>query len=144
MPAITLGDLSLRNCGLSPRVAALRHSYFRAVPEVCIERARLVTDYSRQHGLFRSSPISILDKARLYRWVLEHRHPVVRHRQGYAAGMQPFPIVDTSPFAGSTTSKFKGVPLYPEFMALSCGPSCTRCPGGDRIPTSSPRRRRRS
>jgi formate C-acetyltransferase len=36
--------------------------------------------------------------------------------------MTPFEFKDNSLFAGSTTSKFKGVPLYPEFLALTLWP----------------------
>jgi formate C-acetyltransferase len=36
--------------------------------------------------------------------------------------MKSFEFQDTSLFAGSTTSKLKGVPLYPEFLALALWP----------------------
>jgi formate C-acetyltransferase len=98
------------------------------MPEICTERARLVTAGSLAQGLFAKSCITGLEKARLYRHVLEQRKPVVRHQSGFAAGtagaagMAPFPLRDRSLFAGSTTTRFKGVPLYPEFMALTVWP----------------------
>jgi len=122
MPTITLSDLSLGKQGLSPRVAALKDNYFRAVPEVCVERARLVTEASVDLGLFGKSRITCLDKAKVYRRVLEQRTAVVRHRSAIEEGMKPFTFQDRSLFAGSTTSRFKGVPLYPELMALALWP----------------------
>jgi formate C-acetyltransferase len=122
MGNVTLGDVSLQDYTRSFRVAGLRDAYFRAVPEICVERPRLVTEYSNDHKLFEKERISILDKARLYRFVLENRVPVVRHTRAYGKGMVPFDIGHHSLFAGSTTSKFKGVPLYPEFLALTLWP----------------------
>jgi pyruvate formate-lyase/glycerol dehydratase family glycyl radical enzyme len=124
MPLKTLEDISLKEFELTPRefprVFELRGIYMRARPEICIERADLVTKFSREHGLFKEDRISILDKARLYRHVLETRSAIVRHSQGYESngkGMEIFRFKDSQLFAGSTTSKFKGVPLYPEFLA---------------------------
>ena len=122
MPTITLPDVSLQEHTLTPRVAALKDAYFRAVPEICTERAAAVTSGSREQKLFDKKRISPLDKAKLYRYALEQRKPVVRHRTAVAAGMVPFTLDDRSLFAGSTTSKFKGVPLFPEFMALALWP----------------------
>ncbi len=122
---ITTQDLSLRDVKLVPALQNLREAYFRAMPEVCVERAWLVTKYSAEAGLFERAQITSLEKARLYRKVLEHRTPVVWHKHGHTrtpSGPQEFSFDDTSPFAGSTTSKFKGVPLYPEFMALALWP----------------------
>jgi hypothetical protein len=85
----------------------------------------LVTRYSLEAGLFQQDRITSLDKARLYRKVLENRAPVVWHAKAYQRtphGMREFAVQDTSPFAGSTTSHFKGVPLYPEFLALGLWP----------------------
>ncbi len=118
-------DLSLKSCELTEGVKKLRKAYFKAAPEICIERAKFVTKFSIENGLFERERITILDKARMYRKVLENRVSVVRHSAGYKYtrdGLKPFDIVDTSPFAGSTTSKFKGVPLYPEFFALNLWP----------------------
>jgi formate C-acetyltransferase len=58
----------------------------------------------------------------MYRYVLEQRNPIVRHPQGVDKDMKPFPFKDTQLFAGSTTSRLKGVPLYPEFLALTLWP----------------------
>ena len=122
MPQVTLADISLKGIALSERVAAMKKDCFRALPEICVERPRLVTQYSLAHALFEKPKITVLDKARLYRYVLQKRRPVVRHNRAYQKGMTPFAVDDRSLFAGSTTGKFKGVPLYPEFMALALWP----------------------
>jgi len=122
MANVTLTDLSLGEVHLSPTVARMRDDYFRALPEICIERPRLVTKFSLAHGLFDQEKISVLDKARLYRYVLQKRKPVVRHTYAVEKGMKRFELRDRSLFAGSTTSKYKGAPLYPEFLALALWP----------------------
>jgi formate C-acetyltransferase len=122
MPSITLSDLSLKDYGLNDRVSHLKKTYFRAMPEICIERPRWVTRFSLENGLFGKERISILDKAKLYRYVLERRAPIVRHSRAYEKGMKPFDFTEAPLFAGSTTSRFKGVPLYPEFLALTLWP----------------------
>jgi formate C-acetyltransferase len=54
--------------------------------------------------------------------VLENRIPIVRHKRAYKKGMKAYEFEDNNLFAGSTTSKFKGVPLYPEYLALALWP----------------------
>jgi len=122
---ITTQDLSLHDVKLAPALTELREAYFRAMPEVCVERPLLITKFSAEAGLFEQARITVLDKGRLYRRVLENRTPVVWHKQAHTqtpSGPQGFSFDDRSPFAGSTTTKFKGVPLYPEFMALALWP----------------------
>ena len=122
---VSIRDLSLPEVKLGPELQSLREAYFRAMPEVCVERVSFIMKFSVEVGLFVCDRIAPLEKARLYRKVLEHRRPVVWHSKGHtrtASGPQEFSFVDSSPFAGSTTSKFKGVPLYPEFMALALWP----------------------
>jgi pyruvate formate-lyase/glycerol dehydratase family glycyl radical enzyme len=123
VPQIALNDLSLKDYNLTERVSNLKRIYFRAMPEICLERPRLVTRFSLKNGLFDKERISILDKARMYRYVLENRAAIVHHSQSYDTEMHPFSFKENSLFAGSTTSKFKGVPLYPEFaIALTIWP----------------------
>jgi formate C-acetyltransferase len=125
MSTITIRDLSLRDVKLTPPLEALREAYFQAVPEICSERPVLVTKFSREAGLFGRERITALEKGQLYRKVLENRLAVVWHTTAHklnAEGMEEFSFDDSSPFAGSTTSKFKGVPMYPEFMAASMWP----------------------
>jgi len=122
MPKITIKGLSLKDCNLTERVAELKKAYFRAMPEVCVERPDLITRFYLENNLLNKDKISILDKAKAYRFVLENRSPIVWHKRSYQKGMTPFEFKDNSLFAGSTTSKFKGVPLYPEFLALTLWP----------------------
>jgi len=122
MTKVTLKDLSLREQRLSQRVLELKQAYFRAVPEICCERPVLVTRFARQHGFFDKQRISALEKARQYRHVLEHRRPVVWHDRAVERSMASFAVKDRSLFAGSTTSHFKGVPIFPEFMGLALWP----------------------
>jgi pyruvate formate-lyase/glycerol dehydratase family glycyl radical enzyme len=111
----------------------LRADYFKAVPEVCIERPEFVTEQHSTMGLLNNpdGPISILKKAQVYRQVLEKRKAVVWHPGGYRrvdkggsgeARLEYFDVRDSSPFAGSTTSKFKGVPIHPELIGLILWP----------------------
>jgi len=122
MPQITLSDISLKDYKLTDRVEGLKKAYFKAAPEICTERPRLITQYSLENGLLNKDKISIIEKAKTYRYVLENREPVVWHSGGFDKNMNHFDFEDRSPFAGSTTSKFKGVPLYPEFLALTIWP----------------------
>ena len=119
---VSLKDLALSDQKLSPRVEELRKAYFSAMPEICCERPLLVTRFARKHGLFDKPTISVLDKARQYRYVLEHRQPVVAHDHGVGRDKKPFPVTARSLFAGSTTSHFKGVPIFPEFLGLALWP----------------------
>lgn len=122
MPKITLTDISLKDYNLTDRVEGLKKAYFKAAPEICTERPRLITRYSLENGLLNKDKISILEKAKTYRYVLEKREAVVRHSGGFDKAMNHFDFEAPSLFAGSTTSKFKGVPLYPEFLALTIWP----------------------
>src|SRR4030066_2351511 len=128
MPEVTLTDISLKDVHLTERVSELRKNYFRAMPEICTERPRLITWFSRGNGLFNKEQISILDKANTYRYVLAHREPIIRYnaaseKVAHKKKLKRFelPGKHISLFAGSTTSKFKGVPLYPEFLATTLG-----------------------
>jgi pyruvate formate-lyase/glycerol dehydratase family glycyl radical enzyme len=128
MASVTLQDLSLRDCRKTDRVEALRKAYFRAVPEICTERPCLLTKFHLDHGLFEKETITILDKARAYRFVLENRKAVVVPNLAYDRDMQPFRFDTLSLFAGSTTSKYKGVPVFPEFLGLSLWPELGTIP----------------
>jgi hypothetical protein len=79
MNAVTIRDLSLGEIGLPKPLEDLRKAYFQAAPEICTERPALITRYSREAGLFARDRITVLDKARLYKWVLENRSPMVWH-----------------------------------------------------------------
>lgn len=122
MSKVTFEDISLKKYGLTKRVSNLRKIYFKSVPEICVERPRLITRFTLENRFFDKNGISVLDKARTYRYVLEHRRPIVHHNSAYDKEMKLFKFQEVSLFAGSTTSKFKGVPLYPELSALVLWP----------------------
>lgn len=124
MTKVTLDDVSLSGMSLDQYedLKNLKKAYSNAVPEICVERPRLITEFHVNNGLLDQDRISILDKARAYRHVLENRTAVVRHTHAHDKNMYEFSLKDTSPFAGSTTSRFKGVPLYPELIALFLWP----------------------
>ena len=130
MPKVTLDFESLRKIELQdfPHLEKLREAYLNAVPEVCIERPRLLTEFHLQNNLLSRDSISILDKAKAYRHFLEHRKPVVFHSSARDQDMDEFEVKDSSPFAGSTTSKFKGVPIYPELIGLILWPELRSMP----------------
>ncbi len=110
---------------LYPDVQELRRAYFRAVPEICVERSENITTYHLENGLFKKDKISALDKAKAYRYALSRRQPIVRHSSAPDKQHNQYKkliFTDRSPFAGSTTSKFKGVILYPELFGLVMWP----------------------
>lgn len=120
----------LEELELTPRMARLRDLQLRAMPEVCIERPRLLTRFAMERSLLGKPSVSVLEQARLLRSVLESRAPVVAHasarlEQGGEIDLrrEPLPL-----FAGSSTSRFKGVPLYPEFLALALWPELDELP----------------
>lgn len=130
-------DLDRSELNLTDRVRALREAHLRAIPEVCAERATLITRYhlapeapgarSRRAGTSlldqdHRDRISPLEKARAYRYVLENREPIVWHRWGRDKNGRRFPVTAVPLFAGSTTSKFVGVPVYPELLGLALWP----------------------
>ena len=61
MAEITFRDISLEGCRLGARSSHLKKVYLRALPEICIERPRLITRYHLEKGLFEKKRISILD-----------------------------------------------------------------------------------
>ena len=119
MNHINLEDPSLTALQPTDRVKALRHAYFEAMPEVCLERVTVVTEFSRDHGLFKKDRISPLDKANLYRHLLAKHSPILWPDQAMGKGRVRMEIPARSLFVGSTTTRFKGVALYPEFMGLA-------------------------
>lgn len=126
---------------LPPELKQQRDDYVRAMPEVDLERPKLVTDLHLQANLLGKhvERIGILDKARIYRRVLTGRKPIVRHLEAWEAGgiladrderaaPRSFAVKDRSPFAGSTSSRYKGVVIYPEFLALTLWPELRDLP----------------
>jgi formate C-acetyltransferase len=113
---------------LSPRVARLRELHLKAMPELCLERARLVTRHAREHRQLGGRPVSALEKARLYAEVLARKAPIIAPAAAYRPGHGEVSLRDAPlpRFGGSTTARFKGVALYPELLGLALWPELGR------------------
>lgn len=120
MANVTVEDIN--RVDLTARAERLRNAYFDAIPEVCPERSKLVTDYHKVNNLFADGRVSVLEKAKAYRYYLQNRSIPVWHGEARDKGGREFKIGEVSLFAGSTTSKFKGVLIYPELLGLSLWP----------------------
>ena len=107
MNNIRLSDVRLSSHGLDafPRLRRLRKRLLNRRPEMCIERARHITEFMRDLS-DDADPIQTRYAAAVHHY-LAHREPV-------------FP--DDNLLAGSTTSKALGVPIYPEFTGLAVWP----------------------
>ena len=88
-----------------PRVRQLKDKYFNATKEVCIERARYVTEYLRDHAVANDAPV--LKYAKAVRHFLRHKEAL-------------FP--DNNLLPGTTTSKTFGAPVYPELTGMLIWP----------------------
>ena len=107
MTNITLHDMTLKDFTLEslPRLTELRRLSFARQPEICIERARYITEYLRHHDDPADAPE--VRQARKVNYFLQRKKPVFH---------------DRNLLAGSTTSKALGAPLFPEFFALTLWP----------------------
>ncbi len=107
MTAVTLDEIGLKEFTLEslPRLKELRTQYFSRQPEICIERARYVTQYLREHDDSAHSPE--LRQAKKVEYFLRHKSARFH---------------DRNLIAGNTTSKALGAPLFPEFFALTLWP----------------------
>ncbi len=83
-----------------PRLVRLRRELLAARPAICIERARLFTEYFRREGFDESRPV--LRQALAL---------------SYALDRLPTAIFDDELIVGSTTRHRLGALMYPEFMA---------------------------
>lgn len=105
--ASTLTDPGFSHISIAdmPRIQALRKAHFRTDTEVCIERARWITDYMKSRR--PDGEAMIVSRARAVNHYLGHRAPY---------------FFDDNLLAGSTTSKPLGAPLYPELLGLTIWP----------------------
>ncbi|MDH3998964.1 MAG: pyruvate formate lyase family protein, partial [Desulfuromonadales bacterium] len=104
---ISISDLRLQSCQLDDleRLARLRKKNLEAKAEVCIERARYVTQYLAEMSA-DSQPV-------------ECRYAcAVSHFLNNKATLFP----DDNLLAGTTTSKYFGAPVYPEWTGLTIWP----------------------
>ncbi|MFH1215764.1 MAG: pyruvate formate lyase family protein [Pseudomonadota bacterium] len=107
MTTITLPDISLAEYTLDtlPRLKELRQQSFANKTEICIERARYVTEYLRKYDKPQDTPE--LRQAGKTAHFLANKEAVFH---------------DRNLLAGTTTSKPLGAPLFPEFFALTLWP----------------------
>ncbi|MBP1730635.1 MAG: glycyl radical enzyme [Deltaproteobacteria bacterium] len=114
-----MGTISAEVLGLErltlndwPRLKRLREAHFDAESAICLELARNTTTFFRNQErnagkATRSSDTPELAAGKLYEFVMSRKKPV---------------IDDESLLAGTTTTKPKGVVLYPHFLALTIWP----------------------
>ncbi len=104
MSKVTLTDLCLREYTLANlgRLRELRDLHFAARSEVCIERARYVTEYLREHDDPADPPV--IRRAKTVNYFLARKSPVFH---------------DRNLLAGTTTAKPMGAPVYPELTGLA-------------------------
>ncbi len=107
MAGVSLGDIRLAGCELSDLepLEKLRQQCMKARAEVCVERARYVTEYLRDLAP-EGEPAEI------------RRAKAVRHFLSNKAAVFP----DDSLLAGTTTSKPYGAPVYPELTGTTIWP----------------------
>ncbi|MCL2293880.1 MAG: hypothetical protein FWC36_03335 [Spirochaetes bacterium] len=101
---ITLEDITLRNFTIEniKGLAELRKGLLNSPVEVCIERAQYITDYMKNHAQEEKFPL--LFRARSVAHYLSNKKCV-------------FP--DRNIIPGTTGSKLKSAPVYPELIGLT-------------------------
>jgi len=94
-----------------PRLKYLKNRRFSLKPAICVERARLLTEYHKANGFEADNSGRPLDpglrQAGAVRYIMSHKRPVIHDRHL---------------LAGSTTSREVGVPIYPEFIGTLIWP----------------------
>ncbi|MBD3197574.1 MAG: formate acetyltransferase, partial [Candidatus Lokiarchaeota archaeon] len=94
-----------------PRLKALKNRRRALKPAICIERAKLLTDFHIKNGFEKDKegiPINPeLRQAKAVNYIMKNRKPII-HKNHL--------------IAGSTTSKEVGVPIYPELIGTAVWP----------------------
>ena len=108
-----LEDTYLANYSLDdfPRLKYLKNRRFALKPAICVERAKLVTEYHRENGFEvdnKGNPIDPeLRQARAVHHIMINKQLIIH---------------DKHLIAGSTTSKEVGIPIYPELIGTAIWP----------------------
>ena len=93
------------------RLKYLKNRRFALKPAICVERAKLVTEYHRENGfeVDRSgNPIDPeLRQAGAVNYIMSNKKPIIHEKHL---------------IAGSTTTKEVGIPMYPELIATAIWP----------------------
>ncbi|HEX9911084.1 MAG TPA: pyruvate formate lyase family protein, partial [Desulfatiglandales bacterium] len=113
MSKVTFEDIGLKGITLEslPRLERLRNVHFGTRPEVCVELPSLMTEYMKKMDDPNESPE--LRAAKRLKHVLENKKPFIH--------------VDDL-LAGTTTTKIKGVPIYPQFLGQALWPELETLP----------------
>jgi len=119
MTTVTLEDIRLPRYGLDelPLLKRLRSELFAQKAEVCIERARHVTDYLKGRTS-HDEPIQ-LKYAQAVNYFLSRKIPR---------------FFDDNLLAGTTTSKSFGAPVYPELTGMTIWPELDTISTRDKNP----------
>lgn len=95
-----LSTYSMKNF---PRLRKFLDVHHQKTPELCIERAKIITDFFRANGFERKPDgtpwVPEERQALMFKYLMEHRKPIIRKDD----------LV-----AGTTTTKEIGVPIYPD------------------------------
>jgi len=119
MNTVTFDDIGLKDITLDslPRLERLRQVHFQTRPEVCPELASLMTTYMKEMDAPHDSPE--LRAGKRLKYVLENKKAVIH---------------EDDLLAGTTTSKIKGVPIYPQFLGQALWPELETISGRKRNP----------
>ncbi len=105
MPLVNLDDVRLEAYTLEglERLKRLREELVAAPVEICIERARHITEYMKHPEVDPETAPQL------------YRASAVRHYLAHKTAVFP----DDNLLAGTTGSKRKSAPIYPEFIGLT-------------------------
>lgn len=119
MNKATFGDIGLKDITLPslPRLERLREVHFQTRPAVCAELAFFMTKYMKEMDDPRDS--SELRAAKRLKYVLENKRAIIH---------------GDDLLAGTTTSKIKGVPIYPQFLGQAMWPELETVSGRKKNP----------
>ena len=94
-----------------PRLKYLKNRRFALKPAICVERAKLVTEYHVENGFEVDKSGNPFDpelrQAGAVNYIMTHKTPIIHDRHL---------------LAGSTTTKEVGIPMYPELIATAIWP----------------------
>jgi pyruvate-formate lyase len=119
MNNVTFGDIGLKDITLEnlPRLKKLRDVNFSTRPAVCTELAWLMTKYMKEMDDLHDS--SELRAGKRLKFILENKKAVIH---------------DHDLLAGTTTTKIKGVPIYPQFLGQALWPELETLPDRKKNP----------
>jgi len=92
------------------RINYLKYRHFQTPGTVCTERAKLLTDYFKEHGFLKedgNDDHPELRQGKMLNHVLSNKKPIIQ---------------DNDLLAGTTTTREKGVLLYPDTGAVALWP----------------------